>query len=213
MIKLSYMRLSLTSYVGRSMFFLLILISILGCESHKEPRVEVREIVLITPNGKYQFDANDVGERVYIHRPSLSIDARTPVVDVVIAPTAQFANIQVTPKQKESPVQFESNGAFYQRDREKKIPLQGTQKEMLMPNGERFGSKLLIDLPPPLSKVSLTMSRPAPYKIEAIEDLNGDILRFFIPFRIDGERYTIDSSLVLKVESRWSLSLSFGGLP
>ena len=178
MTKLSYLRHSLTFHVGRSAFFLLILICIGGCESHKEPRIEVREVVLETPSGEHRFDANDVGDRVHIQRPSLSITVRTPVLGVTLAPIAQNAGVRVAPKQRDRRVQFESLGAFYQRDGKKEIPLHGTQRELRLAGGEWFASKWQIDLPPPLSQVSLTMSSPPPYMIEAIEALEGETLRF-----------------------------------
>lgn len=217
MIKLNYLRPILKYHMGRSTFFLLILICLGGCDSRKEIRVEVQKILLKTPSGEYQFDAEDVGENIYISTPSLTIRVRTPKLNVFISPTSQPANFQVSPENKEVSVQFDSNGAFYQRDGKEKIPFQGTQIELRLSNDDWIGSKWLVDLPPPITKVSLSSSYVSSYRIEAkeaIEDLKGETQRFFVPFHIDGERYSLDASIEYNIDRSWHLrSFSFGGLP
>ncbi|MEM7402158.1 MAG: hypothetical protein AAF304_09445 [Pseudomonadota bacterium] len=199
----------------RSSFFLLILIFIGGCESRKEIRVDVREIVLETPSGKYRFDAKDVGDSILISTPSLNIKVRTPKLSIHMILTSKPANFMVEPKDKEVSVQFESHGAFYQRDGKEKIPIKGTQNELHLQNGDWLASKWRIDLPPPISKVS-HMSTPflKASAIEAIKNIKGEAQRFLVPFRIDGERYSLDASIEYDIEHSWGLrSLSFGGLP
>ncbi len=203
---------SATSCVGRSAVHFVALLCLGGCQSHQEPGIELRSILLETPSGDYRFGASDVGDRVHIQFPSLAIDVRTPVVDVTVAPFGQSASVRVAPKPQYRSVQFESLGAFYQRDGGTEVPLSGTQVEVRTAGGEWFGSQWRVNLSPPLSQIALTSSRPPPYMIDAIESIEGEILRFYIPFRIEDEPYTLDISFELDLERIWSLG-SIGGLP
>ena len=188
------------------------LLGVAGCTSRKEPRIEVREMLLVTPTGNHRLGPSDVGDRIQIQFPSLAVSMQAPGMRVTLAPFAQQPSVHVAPNQRDRSVRFESRGAFYQRDDEARIPLEGTQTELRLADGAWFASRWRMVLPAELSTIALTSSRPPPYMIRAIEAVEGETQRFHIPFSIDGERHVLDASIALETERSWSLA-SIGGLP
>ncbi len=201
------------SRVGRSAFLLVALLSVGGClKSNKVPRLELGDVFLVTPAGNHRLDASDVGKRIEIQLPTLSIRVLAPGLTVTLGAFAQQPQVRVMPKQGNRNVQFESEGAFYQLSGGAEVALHGIQAEMKVASGQWIASQWRIDLPPALTKIKLASSRPPPDVTDAIEAIGGETQRFYIPFRIDGERYALDASFVLEVERVWSIG-SIGGLP
>lgn len=211
--KRKYSRYCSASRGGRSAFLLVALLSVGGClKSHKVPRLELVEVVLETPAGTHRFDASDVGQRVDIQLPTLSIRVQAPELAVTLAAFAQQPQVRVEPTQRNRSVQFESQGAFYQLAGGAEIALRGIQVELKVASGQWIASQWRLDLSPALTRITLTSSRPSPDATDAIEAIGGKTQRFYVPFRIDGERYVLDASFVLEVERVWSLG-PIGGLP
>lgn len=184
-----------------------------GClESHEEPRLEVVDVTLETPAGRYQLESTDDPGFLHIDRPDLSFRVRAPSVEVTLAAFAQVPQVMVDPIPQERSVQLEGEGGFYQRDGGPRIPLSGTQPQRGRFGTELNAARLELDLGPPLAGIALVSSKLSRTTIRAIEAIEGERHRFYVPFRIDGERYAFDASFELEVDRSWDVG-SIGGMP